>query len=110
MRESERNTAVRHEEKRRFIAALICAAVILAAFLSSAYIVREAGHACTGADCPVCAGIRQCERYLKLLGTGGAAEEAAAALAALSVTAAALSVFPAVPRTTLVSQKVRLND
>lgn len=91
--------------------AAVCAAAVIifaAAALSHLYIAAEAGHDCSGADCPICACVRLCENILSLLEGGTSACVFAAAAAFFTVTA----VFSALcgARETPVSIKVRLNN
>lgn len=41
---------------KKKIAVFVCAILLMAMFVSSAFVLREAvhGHECTGGDCPVC--------------------------------------------------------
>lgn len=109
MCELEKNIEIRYTKKQRLIAALICAACIFVPFLSSFYIVREADHDCTGAGCPICACIQQCEHHLKQIATGKVGEMTTVT-PALFLTVIVSLIFCLVCCTTLVSQKVRLNN
>ena len=100
-------------KRRHVIAAIICAAMLLSIFVSSAYIVHEAAHHhdCTGEDCPICQFIAQIEQIRRGFGM---------ALLALLLICFALAVghewrtratsegAPAL--CTLVGRKIRLND
>ena len=48
-----------NKNKQKISALLISAALIAVLSLSLIFLVKEAGHQCTGEDCPVCAGIHQ---------------------------------------------------
>ena len=50
--------------RRHLIAAIMCAIMLLAVFVSSAYMVHEAAHrhVCPGEDCPICRFIAQVEQ------------------------------------------------
>lgn len=96
------------KKKRGLIAAFSCVAIILVLFLSSFYIAAERNHSCTGEDCPICMCIRQCESCLKQLGAGNAGGRALTAV--LSVLEIVSVVLYVATRTTLVSQKVRMNN
>lgn len=109
MYESEKEVSFLKTNKQRLITAFICAVIIFVPFLSSIYIVSEANHDCTGADCPICACIQQYEHQLKQLGTGKTVKTAAAA-AEFFVVAVVFFVLYTASFTTLVTQKVRLND
>ena len=97
--------------RKRVSALLLCAAFILMLFVSSAYLVREAGHHCSHEEeCPVCRTIAVTKGLLRAFG--------------LLLTALAAALAPAVCRFmlrrrngasvhaagTLVSWKIRLND
>ncbi|ENZ05313.1 hypothetical protein [Enterocloster clostridioformis] len=98
-----------YTKKQKTLAFLTCATFILVALFSILFIVEEADHDCTGENCPVCACIHQAEQTLKQLGTGVAEAAAPAPIMAQFVLTLAC-VFLIVPFTTLVKQKVRLND
>lgn len=52
------------------IATFLIAIAASILIFSIAYIVKEADHDCSGADCPVCVCIVQCLDNLQRLGTG----------------------------------------
>lgn len=55
----------------RIMAARFFAVIItLSLMLSAAFLVKEADHTCTGAECPICAMMEQCSHTIRLLGTG----------------------------------------
>lgn len=100
------------DRRRGWIAAIVCAVMLLSLFVSSAYIAHEATHHhdCTGEDCPVCRFIAQVEQVRRGFGT---------ALSALLLICLALSLrremrAPATAEVpalcTPVGRKVRLND
>lgn len=98
-----------HTKKQKTLAALICTAFMLVAFFSIFFIVEEARHDCTGENCPICACIHQAEKTLKQVGAG--AVGAAGFHPVFEMLALALvCTFLLVPCTSLISQKVRLND
>lgn len=104
-----RNSEDTTSKKRQMIAIMLCLAIVAVVLFSTIYIANEVEHKCTGADCPICDCIQQCENNLKQLGTGLAALQTAAAAIVLCV----LSIFQfekRIPAHTLVSRKVRLND
>lgn len=98
-----------YTKKQKTLAFLTCAVFILVTLFSILFIVKESDHDCTGENCPVCACIHQAEQTLKQLGTDAAEPVIPAPIMAQFVLALAC-VFLIVPCTTLVSQKVRLND
>ena len=52
------------KHRRHVIAAIICVAIALCLFVSSAYLVHETAHrhACSGENCPICQFIAQVEQ------------------------------------------------
>ena len=96
--------------RKRITALLLCIGLVFALAVSSAFIAHEAGHDCTGDDCPICQMVSVSETLLRTIG-----------LAVLML----LALF-ALPRGrfahrecrrlclpafgTLVSWKIRLND
>ena len=54
--------------RRQRIAAVLAVLVLLALAVSLSYLVCEADHDCTGADCPICALLAVCGRLLRALG------------------------------------------
>lgn len=58
---------MKNQKKRTFVS-IICAVLLLTALCSSLFIMKEADHDCTGADCPICAAISEAENTLKKLG------------------------------------------
>ena len=96
-------------EKRKHLAAWVSIIFIFVTLASLFYIVKEENHKCTGEDCPVCACVHQVEQNLKNLGTGFAVDFCAifSVLAIVSVICCQTENFFC---TSLVSQKVRLNN
>ena len=96
--------------RKRITAMLLCIGLVLALAVSSAFIAHEAGHDCSGDDCPICQTVAVNANLLRTIG-----------LAVLM-----LSALFAQPRErfahrelrrlclpasgTLVSWKIRLND
>ncbi len=94
---------------KRLLALLLCAGMLTLLAVSSAFIVLEAGHSCSGGMCKICESIAKTEAVLRGL----------VFFAFLSLIAAALrvseafSAFTAARQAffgTLVCWKVRLND
>ena len=75
----------------------------------SFYIVKEENHNCTGEDCPICTNIHQAEQTLRNLGTGTVIHATVNPVPFMLVLAIAGQAF-VVSNTSLVSQKLRLND
>ena len=100
------------DRRRQWIAALICAVMLLSMLVSSAYIAHEAAHhhECTGEDCPVCRFIAQVEQVRRGFGTALSALLLICLALALrrEMRAPATAEVPAL--CTTVGRKVRLND
>ena len=96
-------------KKKRHIAAILCIVLLFVTFASLFYIAKEENHQCTGDDCPVCACVHQAEQNLKNLGTGLIAEFCAI-FVVLSGSATVRAYVEELFFTSLVSQKVRLNN
>ena len=71
--------------------------------------IKEENHNCTGEDCPVCACIHQAEQTLRNLGTGNIGNAVVSTLPVWNGILLPVCLF-CVYTTSLVSQKVRLND
>lgn len=98
-----------YTKKQKTLAFLTCAAFIIVTLFFILFIVKEADHDCTGENCQVCACIHQAQQTLKQLRTG----TAGATVYPSIITQYALAlvcVFLAAPHTSLISQKVRLNN
>lgn len=95
--------------KKRLIALVVLVAVLAVALFSSCYVIREADHDCTGAACPICAMIEQCEDNLRQIGNGQIT-----IIAVMAAICCFFSAFYPVVSTvsieTLVTRKVRLNN
>ena len=85
----------------------VCILFLFVTFASIFYIVKEQNHHCTGEDCPICANIHQAEQTLRNVGNG-----TIAAINPMPIFFVLLIIgqFLLVSDTSLVSQKVRLND
>ena len=97
------------EYKRKCTAYLLCFFLLLALLLFSLFLAAEAGHRCSGEDCPICAGMQLAERVLRQI---GGAVLGAALLVVLLPPLQRRCRIPEANRMplTLVSQKVRLDD
>lgn len=103
-----KETQMNTKRKKAFSVA-VCILFLFVTFASLFYIVKEENHHCTGEDCPICANIHQAEQTLRNLGNGTitiATVNPMPILFALLIVGQFLFVFD----TSLVSQKVRLND
>lgn len=98
-----------HTKKKRTLAFIICMAFIVTALFSILFIVKEANHNCTGDKCPICSCIHQAEQTLKQLGTGATAKVLSDNDSFFIITPLFLFIL-FIPCTSLISQKVRLND
>ena len=96
-------------KKKRMLSVAICILFLVVTFASLFYIIKEENHNCTGEDCPICAQIHEAEQTLRNLDTGTFPHAAVNPALILFAWVAAGPVF-LVSCTSLVSQKVRLND
>ena len=98
-----------HSRAKRIAAGVMGLMMLVLVLLSALYMAAEADHDCAGEDCPVCERIQACGSILRRLSAGTAAWPAAAVSA---VPCLLIAVLPAVslPRATLVSRRIRLND
>lgn len=96
-------------KRKKAFSIAVCLLLVAVTFASLFYIVKEENHHCTGEGCPICANIHQAEQTLRNAGNGTitiAAINPMPILFALLIT----GQFLLVSDTSLVSQKVRLND
>lgn len=96
-------------KKQRIFSGIVCIVFVLFTFVSLIYIVKEADHHCTGEDCPVCINIQQVEQTLRNLGTG-TIDLTIVNLKPVFLTLLIICPLWIIHCTTLVSQKVRLNN
>ena len=101
------------DRRRHVIAAIICAALLMTIFVSSAYIVHEAAHHhdCTGENCPICQFIAQIEQTRRGFGMALLALLLLCFMLAVDHgwrTGALAAQVPVL--CTLVGRKIRLND
>ncbi len=54
--------------RKRITALLLCIGLVFALAVSSAYIAHEAGHDCSGEDCPICQMIAVNVNLLRTIG------------------------------------------
>lgn len=96
-------------KKRRIAAMAMCLALLFAMFFSTAYIIRETNHNCTGENCPICHEIQICQQILNTVGTAvlGAAVFSFMPVFLITLTSAHRREAAAV---TLISLKVKLSD
>ena len=95
--------------RQKKTALIICITLVFITFASLFYIVKEENHDCTGEDCPICVCLHQAEQVLKNLGSGKSEAQTTGLIQLLIgfVLPVCYAMFRA---TSLVSQKVRLND
>ncbi len=91
------------------IAAFIGVALLLGVLFSTFYVAHEYVHDCTGEDCPICQYIAECEAFVNHVSTG--VVFICAAIVAVLAISDTVSMFTRDGLfTTLVEQKVRLNN
>ncbi len=83
--------------------------MLLIMLFSSFFIAAHADHECSGADCPVCACIQQCENTIWGMGSGAAAILAVIMPVIIFLRSISMGV-PSILWDTPVSTKVRLNN
>lgn len=94
---------------RKNLACMICMTYIFVTFFSLFFIAKEENHHCTGEDCPICASVHQAEQTLKNLGTGTmVVSETGITVICYELAFAGLCLLGSC--TSLITQKVRLND
>ena len=96
-------------KKKKCIAAIICILFVFVTFASLFYIVKEADHESTGENCPICACVHQAHQTLKNLGTGTIIWSGTI-FTILFTLCVFMQYVCMILNTSLVSQKVRLND
>lgn len=96
-------------KSKKIISIALCILLLFVTFASLFYIVEEKNHHCTGEDCPICANIHLAEQTLRTIGNGSINLVAVAVIPAL-ITLLTVGKLLFVFETSLVSQKVRLND
>lgn len=94
-------------KKKRVFSMAVCILFLFVIFASLFYIIKEENHNCTGEDCPVCANIHQAEQSLKNIGNGTIT---IVKPVCVFFTLLIIGQFLLASSTSLVSQKVRLND
>ena len=96
--------------RKRIGALLLCVGMVLALFVSSAYIAHEAGHDCSGEDCPICQMIAVNVNLLRTLGMDVLLLATLFVLSHREQTHQILHRLALPTPGTLVSWKIRLND
>ena len=96
--------------RKRLTALLLCAGMVLALFLSSAFIAYEAGHDCVGEACTICECVARTEALLHFFTLLGAMPPAFALLPAVIAAKRRENNVRGLTAPTLISWKIRLND
>lgn len=99
-----------YSKKQKTVAMIACMAFLLVTLCSILFIVKEANHDCTGENCPICAQISEVENTLKKLGNGDPAVSTVTVSTVIWLFIALVGSIYAVPYTTPVTQKVRMNN
>ena len=55
---------------KKLFAGIFAAIFIMTVFFSCLFIAEEINHECSGADCPICAFMEECENTLHRIGSG----------------------------------------
>lgn len=55
---------------KKLFAVILIAVLSLSVIISSAYVISEADHNCTGADCEICLTVSLCRNTLKVISLG----------------------------------------
>ena len=95
--------------KKRLLAGMLGMVFLVAVLLSTFYLVAEAGHDCTGEDCPICACMQQCENTLHTMAYGGVLA-VVAVLPMFLLFFRVLSEASKMVQETPVTRKVRMNN
>ena len=105
----ERRTAMKSINHKRFAALALCLLFCFAMAFSVFFLVAEAHHHCTGADCPICAEMHVCTN---LLHSAGLSVTGTAILAALCffISLLLFTYDAGCNPYTLVSLKVKLSN
>ncbi len=96
--------------RRRVAALLICIGLVFALSVSSAFIAHEAGHSCSGEDCPICQMIAVSVNLLRAIGLAVLLLPALFALLRETFAHRDWQRFYMPASGTPVSWKIRLND
>ncbi len=97
-------------DRKRLMALLLCAGLLAVLTVSSAFIVLEAGHACSGKACEICESLAKTEALLRGMACFALLLLIAASLRTAPMAYAAHGASHKPLLSTLVCWKVRLND
>ncbi len=93
----------------RITAGIMGLMMLFIVLFSAFYVAAEAGHDCSGEECPICSCIQYCENTLCGIG-GGTTAQISFIIPVLFILLIAGIFTAAVPQESLVSRKVRLNN
>ena len=97
-------------QRQKHATALLCVMLLAVLTVSSAFILLEHDHDCTGDDCPICLAIHHAKKNLTSLGLGEGNLTATDVIQAPpSLPCSFRAVIPAAVPATLVLLKVRQN-
>ena len=96
--------------KRKKSAEFCALLIVLFLLLSVLFLVKEANHNCTGADCPICAAMQQCEDSIRLLGTGQSASAVSIRPDFTFIQIPWVAYLLFLSASTLVSKQIRMNN
>ena len=97
------------QKARRLFAAVGAAVLLGFQVFSTAYVIHEADHECSGEGCPVCVQLQQCVANFQLAGSGLPSDPPQIGVPPTFEGIDPVSVVE-LPSLTLVSLKVRFND
>ena len=97
------------QKTRRFLAAVGVAILLGFQAFSTAYVIHEADHECSGEGCQVCVQLQQCVANFQLTGSGLEADTAVVSLPIVA-TVRIVPVEVALPNRSLVAQKIQFNE
>lgn len=99
-----------YTKKQRIISFVACAAFVLATLCSVLFLVKEANHACTGDNCPICAAIEIAENTIRNLSNGIIPTDSGFTAVNVFFRVILICCMISFSHSTLITQKVRLND
>ena len=97
-------------DRKRLLAFLLCACLLAALAVSSAFIALEAGHPCSGEACEICESLAKTEALLRGMACFALLLLIAASLRTAPMAYAARGASHKPLLSTLVCWKVRLNE
>ena len=97
-------------KKQRVIALLFSIGILFVLLVSITFRVQESNHDCTGSDCAICVCIRQAKQTVQELGTAIPTAVASSGMVWAVLLIQQLRFLTFLKNSTLISQRVRLND